>query len=327
MKRAILLTFILYLALSVCSCTAGRKDVNFSIVSNSDVTLYNNSIEDDIRLLVISDTHLWQSDDRERPYQKYSKRMSGAYNVTKHYETGKETTPLKSLREATNYAVKHKMDAIICIGDMVSYPSEYGIELLKRILDSTGINWYYTAGNHDWHYEGMPGSQYDQRKKWIKERLHPLYPSGSDPLSYSVEIKGLKLLLIDDSICEISPEQLRFFRQENKDDKPMILFSHIPLYAPGAGVGYSIGHPDWNLSTDRNYIVEKREPWPEKGHTETTFSFREEILKSPNIIATFSGHVHTYSIYSQNGVPCFTVGANCRGGYYDVKIVRTNPHT
>lgn len=318
------LYLILFCAVSSISVECSVKErVSFSISDESDVTLYNDNIEEDIRIMVISDTHLWQSDEREDPYRKYSDRMAAAYNETEHIRTHRKTTPSECLESAAEYASDNDMDAIVCIGDMVSYPSEYAIESMKSVLDKTGIEWYYVAGNHDWHYEGIEGSQNDVRSEWVKKRLMPLYAEGVDPMCYNIIIKGLNLLFIDDSICEITEQQLAFFRYQDNRQMPMILFMHVPLYAPGTPVGYSIGHPDWNQMTDPSYIIERREPWPIEGHSDITFSFRKEVLESENVIAVFSGHVHTNSMYCQNGIPCFTVAANYQGGYYDLRILKT----
>ena len=130
------------------------------------VKIYSSAVEDTTRLFVISDTHLWLSDEREEPYRENSKRMAAAYNKTSHYATGQPTSPEESLRATVALAKSHKADAIALLGDMVSYPSERGIELVQEIMNESGIAWYYTCGNHDWHYEGMEGDRLTLRNKW-----------------------------------------------------------------------------------------------------------------------------------------------------------------
>ena len=123
------------------------------------INIYSAAVEDTTRLFVISDTHLWISDEREEPYRANSKRMAAAYNRTSHFQTGKPTNPEESLRATVDLAKKNGADVITLLGDMVSYPSERGVELVQEIMNSTGIKWYYTCGNHDWHYEGMEGDR------------------------------------------------------------------------------------------------------------------------------------------------------------------------
>ena len=49
---------------------------------------------------------------------------------------------------------------------LIAILSRIGVEHLKAMLDASGLNWTYTAGNHDWHYEGEPGTSFAQREKW-----------------------------------------------------------------------------------------------------------------------------------------------------------------
>ena len=77
----------------------------------------------------------------------------------------------------------------------------------------------------------MKGSLHELRETWINKRLLPLY-KGRNPLMYSVEVKGINLVNIDNSYYEILPEQLEFYKTEVKKGKPTLLMMHIPLYAP-----------------------------------------------------------------------------------------------
>lgn len=106
------------------------------------------------------------------------------------------------------------------LGDIFSYPSEYAIEWADSILRDARLNYVYVAGNHDWHYEGMPGSSEDLRKTWIDKRLLPLY-QGHNPLYYAVDVKGVRVLVIDNSTYEISAEQLAFFKEQARTGLPL----------------------------------------------------------------------------------------------------------
>ncbi len=296
-----------------------------SITTRGDIgiRIYSEKVDTPVRLMVISDTHLWMSDDREEPFRQYSERMSKAYNKTKHFQTQEETNPNEALQKTLEFAKKMGVDAIFHLGDLVSYPSEAGVEWAKEQFDATGIPWYYISGNHDWHYEGMEGTEIELRNEWATKRLAPLY-HGNNPLLYSVDIKGLKVVMLDDSVYEILPEQLSLFRKEMKDGKPSLMMSHIPLYAPGFSVGYGCGHPDWNAESDRNFELERRPRWPEGGHSETTFEFWKEVIRSHarhNLLATFAGHVHSQSSSVVDGWPQFTLKANFSGAYNIVEIL------
>jgi len=291
----------------------------FSIDKNK-IRIYNSEAKDTLKLLIASDTHLWMSDERENNFREFSNRMAAAYHITKHYKTGEDTNPDKAFLETISKARNINADAIALLGDIFSYPSEAAIEWATDKLNKSGIPYYYICGNHDWHYEGMQGSEEKLRQEWIEKRLLKMF-NGNDPMNYSVDIKGIRLLFIDNSTYEISPDQLTFLQQHIQSDKPLIVMMHIPLYAPGRSVGYGCAHPDWNSSNDPSFVLEKRKSWPQNGHSPTTMRFREEIINASNILAVFAGHIHEQSLDVMEGIPQFVTQYNASGAFYEVEII------
>lgn len=285
-----------------------------------NINIYSSAVSDTVRLMVFADTHLWMSDEREEPYREYSARMAGAYHSVKHFQTGAPTTPEESFLATIRLAQQRGVDAIAMLGDIVSYPSERGVEWIGEVLDTVAIPCYYTSGNHDWHYEGMEGSSESLREKWRGERLMSLF-GDNDPDAYTVEVKGVRLLLVDDSNYKITPEQRDAVAAEVKSGKPFILMHHIPLYAPSRSVSFGIGHPEWSAATDKNYKIERREQWPAEGHTEVDYEFYDLATTAPNLLASIAGHVHSYGVDIIHGRPHYTVGANAQGAYYIVNIM------
>ena len=285
-----------------------------------NINIYSTEVSDTVRLMVFADTHLWMSDEREEPYREYSARMAGAYHSVKHFQTGAQTTPEESFVATIRLAQQRDVDAIAMLGDIVSYPSERGVEWVGEVLDTVAIPCYYTSGNHDWHYEGMEGSSESLREKWRGERLMSLF-GDNDPDAYAVEVGDVRLLLVDDSNYKITPEQRDAVAAEVKSGKPFILLHHIPLYAPSRSVSFGIGHPDWGAATDKNYKIERREQWPAEGHTEVDYEFYDLATSAPNLLASIAGHVHSYGVDIIHGRPHYTVGANAQGAYYIVNIM------
>ena len=285
-----------------------------------NINIYSTEVSDTVRLMVFADTHLWMSDEREEPYREYSARMAGAYHSVKHFQTGAQTTPEESFVATIRLAQQRDVDAIAMLGDIVSYPSERGVEWVGEVLDTVAIPCYYTSGNHDWHYEGMEGSSESLRETWRGERLMSLF-GDNDPDAYAVEVGDVRLLLVDDSNYKITPEQRDAVAAEVKSGKPFILLHHIPLYAPSRSVSFGIGHPDWSAATDKNYKIERREQWPAEGHTEVDYEFYDLATSAPNLLASIAGHVHSYGVDIINGRPHYTVGANAQGAYYIVNIM------
>lgn len=308
------------------SCSANLKageptpaPVYFSLTENR-VDFYSNRFKEAIKLIFIADTHLWESDSREDPYRQYSNRMAKAYNQTIHFQTGEPTNPKEGLESALQIAIDEKADLLALVGDIVSYPSEAAIEWVLNKLNQSKIPYLYTGGNHDWHYEGMEGSSANLRTKWTEERLKPLYQNENPLMTYR-DIKGIRFIIMDNSIYEILPEQLTMFQNYTATDKPIVLMAHIPFYAPGRSMGYGCGHPQWNAENDKSFSLERRPRWPETGHSQVTYDFHKELFTNPNLLGVFCGHIHKPSVDIINGIPQLVAPPNLAGGYLDISFL------
>lgn len=281
---------------------------------------YHPGVKKTFKTVVIADTHLFRDDERGLAFQQYSGRMAKAYNQTKHYLTGEATDPEKSLITALNLAATQKAELVSLIGDIVSFPSEAAIDFVQSTLKQTGLPYVYTAGNHDWHYEGMAGSIVDLRSHWIQKRLLPLYQQ-QDPLMQVRELNGVRMVILDNSNYQINAAQLKFFQQQLSFGQPVLLMVHIPLYAPGRSVGYGCGHPDWNAKSDRSYELERRERWPEAGHSAATMDFHKAVFSSPQVMGVIAGHIHRPSLDIINGIPQVVTEANAVGACLEIEFL------
>ncbi|MBE0540009.1 MAG: metallophosphoesterase [Verrucomicrobia bacterium] len=278
------------------------------------VRFFSKAVKSPFKVMVIADTHLFRDDERGEPHRQYSARMARAYNQTRHFKTGEPTNPEKGLVEALHVAKEAKVELVALVGDMLSFPSEAAVEWLGERMAEAALPYCYVAGNHDWHYEGMQGSLEDLRRTWIEKRLRPLY-QGQNPLMAVREVNGVRFVALDNSHYEILPEQLEFFRAQVRTGQPLVLFVHIPLYAPGRSVGYGCGHPQWSAATDRNFELERRPRWPQAGHTEVTMAFHREVFSTSNLLGVCAGHIHRASLDVLNGIPQIVTEANATGAY------------
>lgn len=289
-------------------------------VEQEKVSLFAEVIREPIKVVHIADTHLFTDDDRGIPYQDYSHRMAKAYNQTKHFKTQVKTHPEEAFEQALAYAKDVEADVITLVGDIFSFPAEAAIEWALSKLEDIDIPYIYTAGNHDWHYEGMEGTLESLRDTWIEKRLKPLY-QGNHPLMAAYDVKGIRFLAIDNSTYQINEEQLAFFREQVASGMPLVLLVHIPMYAPGKSISFGCGNPSWGAATDRNFDIERRPKWPEKGHTQTTFKFHQEVFNAPNLLAIFAGHIHRSSMEMIKGKPQIVSDDNASGAYLDLSFL------
>ena len=283
-------------------------------VDGNRVRFFSPAIGTPLRFMVIGDTHLFMDDERGEPFKAYSGRMARAYNKTRHFKTGAPTNPQESFERTLALAKEQRVDLLALAGDIFSFPSEAAIEWAHARLKASGLRYLYVAGNHDWHYEGMTGTEVSLRAEWAGKRLRPLY-QGYPPLMGACEINGVRFVAIDDSTYEILPEQLAFFRDQAASGLPLILLMHIPLYAPGRDVGFGCGHPEWRAKNNKNWAVERRPKWPERGHSETTLAFCRTVFSAPNLLGVMAGHTHQPSLDCVRGIPQCVVEANATGAY------------
>ncbi|MBL7977539.1 MAG: metallophosphoesterase [Bacteroidetes Order II. Incertae sedis bacterium] len=296
------------------SSIAGKINRGAFSQDGNQLTFYHDQIKEPFKVLVMADTHLFRDDDRGTPFKAFSGRMAKAYNQTRHVKTGSVTNPETCFLETLAIARQEQVAFVALLGDIFSFPSEAAIEWAEAQLKESQLPYVYVAGNHDWHYEGMEGSLELLRRSWVNNRLLRLY-QGENPLMQVREVAGVQFVLLDNSYYEILPEQLAFTRSALHSGKPTVLMMHIPLYAMGRKVGYGCGHPDWNAQNDRSYQLERRERWPEEGHSATTIQFYTEVTQAPNVLATISGHIHEPTLDLINGMPSVVTDANARGGY------------
>jgi hypothetical protein len=292
---------------------------SFAIDGNR-VRFFHPGIREKFNITMLADTHLFMDDARGEPYRQFSDRMSKAYNHTKHFQTGEATDPEKSFVQTLSIAAEQNAAFIALVGDIFSFPSAAALDWVQAKLKATGLPYTYTAGNHDWHYEGMEGSLAELRATWIDKGLKPMYQQNN-PMMSAVEVHGTCFITIDNSTYEIQPEQLAFYQNKISTGKPTILLLHIPLYAPGRSVGFGCGHPDWGAATDQNYSLERRQRWPVSGHTKTTMDFHTAVFNAKNLMGILAGHIHRPSLDVINGIPQIVTDANAVGAYLVVELI------
>ena len=304
---------------SAAASASGSLRAGFAI-DDVRVRLYSPQVTQPVKLVMLADTHLFRDDERGAPFREYSGRMAKAYNQTKHFRTLQPTQPEACFEETIQTAQKEHAAAVLLVGDIVSFPSEAAIEGVQSRLAPLNVPWRYTAGNHDWHYEGLPGTSADLRKEWSEKRLLPLHQSAN-PLMSALDVGGVRVVMLDNSTYEILPEQLAFFKAQVATGKPLVLMVHIPLYAPGRPVGFGCGHPTWGAKVDKGFTIERRPPWREEGHTAVTLEFHREVFAAPNLLGVFAGHTHKASLDVLKGIPQIVAGANATGAHLIIEVL------
>lgn len=300
---------LLMSAVAACSGSGVDKYCVESItVLGTEVYYYVKGLEQPFEVLFLADTHFTVEDERGKDYYQYSSRMGGWAVEPENYghSNGRDEALAASLARAREAGAR----MVILGGDIINFPSLASVEHLKAITDTASVECVYVAGNHDWHYEGEPGIDFTQRDKWVTSNLKPLYADTDNPMCFSRTVGGVNFVMIDNSLFEITEEQLEFFTGEIAKGMPVILSMHIPLYLPGHNIDYGCGSPEWNHRNDIYFEIERREPWPESGCSPTTLKFRELALTAPEVIGIYAGHTHEKAVDFVNNRIQYVVGAN-----------------
>jgi predicted MPP superfamily phosphohydrolase len=285
MKRRNLLAaavVVLALALSGWTVNAQSKVVHLVDSRNQSATILLPGATKTLKFMLITDSHISLMVEQEAEMAKYAERMHSAYTgARQHFSGDGSKTASQHLDDVLQRAKNEHVELLLLTGDIVNFPSPASVAYVCDRLKQTGIPWLYIAGNHDWHYQGLPGTSESLRKTWIEKSLMPFY-RGRDPLFYSEIIKGINFVGIDNSTSRISKEQTEFLKEQLARPEPIILLSHRP---------YNLEEED----SDNNMA-----------------DFVHTLSEHSNqVVGIFTGHVHvaaysyTGNVFEYVGLPCF----------------------
>ena len=121
---------------------------------------------------------------------------------------------------------------LLRMAEYPQFPSQTTVAFIKNVVDRSNVPFMYSSGNHDWHYEGLPGSSEALRTEWREKSLLPLYGGRNPSHWYEDTPCGLRFIGIDNSTYQVSDAQLEFFLEHVNNPAPVVLLVHIPLFLP-----------------------------------------------------------------------------------------------
>jgi DNA repair exonuclease SbcCD nuclease subunit len=288
--------FILIFTLSCTTLNNNKKATHF-LNTNGELTstIKIPDYKDSLKIMQITDIHISIADENEADMMKYGERMHKAYaNPRKHFSRDTSETTFQYFDDILQKAKNQNVNLLLLTGDILNFPSAVSVKYVYDKLSATGIPWLYISGNHDWHYEGLPGNIDSLRNVWTKKSLLPLY-CGQNPLFYSTIIHGINFIGIDNSTGEVNADQIRFLKDQLTKPEPIMIISHIP----------------YRLNNKTN------KPGME--------AIKEIISSnSDKITAIFTGHEHRFSFYFKGNLCQYSTLAAFQGASFIVNVMALN---
>ena len=276
-------------ALGVGGCRSTGSD-SWGQLPENELELRIDGVDGEFYFLHVTDNHLCHCDDRDSDLIERMARRS------------------KVFREPADEAVsfvqtvrKIRPDFVANTGDFFDRPTAANMDAGKRLVDSYGVPFYFTPGNHDWY---KPADRAN-RDYW-HGRFAVLTEQNLD--WYVKEMRGVNLLFLDDSDYQISDEQLVRTRELLDTGKPCIIFMHIP-----------VGIDSLLPAT----IARWKKPIVVGADTETpsTLAFCEMVKSRVEVKAIFAGHLHFDHVDELGGGGRqYVTGPGSEGRYRFVRV-------
>ncbi|MBQ8684025.1 MAG: metallophosphoesterase [Clostridia bacterium] len=236
-------------------------------------------ITQEIRLLQITDLHLIHVDERDSDEVR-----AMAAQQAEWFPYADEV--LESFRQ---YLRQEKPDCVVFTGDIIGFPSQKNIEVFREFLRQECPRYLYVFGNHDRMFtlDDLNEATCCRYTEQLKFAVH------GDPELQVLDMDGVSLVGVDDSDNQISESQAIMLTRLMEQNKPCLLFMHIPLYLPGFGEEVT---SRWGQPLMIGVPPEvKANMLPELIPTPVTTRFVQRLRERPGAIrGVFTGHVHFF---------------------------------
>ncbi|MCR4724443.1 MAG: metallophosphoesterase [Clostridia bacterium] len=263
-----------------------------------------------VRILQVCDCHLSGccEADSEKAKAKSKKKTAGFLR-----EAG-GVPQEQRLKEALD--LSEACDALVFTGDVADSPSYANLELLASMLE--GRRYLYTFGNHDYYsYDSDSGNEVD-RERYLDDFLRFL---PCDPTMDAMEVGGVDLVALDDSLAQFSELQLEFLKAEIHRGLPILLFLHLPLYSPTfVPQAYEWWDSSMCVGTPPEVLAAHGETDPKMPAKEATKAVLELIRTEPLVKAVFASHLHFADEAEILGKPQFVNKPCYLGGVREIIV-------
>lgn len=253
-----------------------RNDTSPAVFDITPKKLQVAGLKKEYSFLFLSDTHMIQLDGTES-----EQITENALPRTELFKDAEGVASSERFADWIDYANDKKVDMVLLGGDIIDFPSEPNLQLLKENVDRLKMPYVFTLGNHDWTYP------WDYMTENGRETYRPLFNdfTNKNPAASITECEELVILSVDNSSNQVEADALPVVDEALSLGKPVLVITHVPfstdsLLEKAAGV--------WNSPVSIG-MPEKGGIYPDAN----TIAFQEKILAEDSpVFCVLAGHVH-----------------------------------
>jgi len=265
-------------------------------------------LERSLTLVQITDMHLTGADERDT--QRIREYAPGR---TKHFTVFPGRSIEDVFESLLKYADAQKADCVVLTGDILDFLTPRNTEALDCLLVRAGKRFFFVNGNHEHDGDDLWG-----------DLLRPFTDMSTG--CGILEVGGVRLIGVDDSMNRVTPGQLEFLKEQIADGKPCLLFMHIPLYEEtleeptlkawqGGLILLGIPEVAHKKQTPGSMFFT---PLPDQ----TTLEFCRVAGEAANIYGVFAGHLHfTHAGALPSGHCQYVTGPGYENGCREIRVV------
>lgn len=235
------------------------------------------------KIIFLSDSHISLCDERDNTL---TQKAAARYDSARSKEgVGADDT----FRTLMNYVKSENPDLLILGGDILDSAMYASIEFVKDELDTAGVPYLFTMGNHDFEY----GDEYFTQTAY-SVYLPRLDDLRNTSLDYQIlETDDFTIFAVDDKGSQVSEEALDAFLTLKKSGKPVLLVTHVPIEPIESEDLCMLTKQVWGEDANGNSKVLM-------GYgacipNETTTDFINEVCADDSpVFLVLAGHIHFY---------------------------------
>ena len=204
------------------------------------------------------------------------------------------------------YGEEISADLILMTGDIIDFPSEANLTLLKSCVDSCKVPVLYITGNHDWSY--ADDYHTENAAETYLTRVDAI--SGASDHAAIYEDETVLVCAVDSGLDRIREETLEAYltaaRRAKATGKALILALHVPVHA--------------ETLVEDTVRVWRQELTIGEGafgaDDPATMAFYNAVAVEPDLSpdAVIAGHVHfDHEDVFPNGTPQYITDIACDG--------------